>query len=63
MVQKEKTHVIGHEHWAEFKDFKHEPITFGNSIKEAFPALLSIILWTIIALGLLLFTSKRAKAI
>ncbi|GAA4272443.1 DUF3526 domain-containing protein [Aquimarina gracilis] len=58
-----KTHVVGHEHWEEFEDFKHEPMAFNNSLKEAFPALLSILLWIIAALGLLIFTSKRAKAI
>ncbi len=58
-----KTHVVGHEHWKEFQDFKHKPMAFSNSIKEAFPALISMLLWTIGAFGLLLFTSKRAKAI
>ncbi|WP_299600397.1 DUF3526 domain-containing protein [uncultured Aquimarina sp.] len=58
-----KTHVVDHEHWEEFEDFKHEPITFSKSMKEALPALLSIIFWTIAAIGLLVFTSKRARAI
>ncbi len=58
-----KTHVVGHEHWQEFKDFKHEPMSFGDSIKEALPAFISILLWTIGVFGLLVFTSKRARAI
>ncbi|MGY3793286.1 DUF3526 domain-containing protein [Aquimarina sp. 433] len=58
-----KTHVVDHEHWEEFEDFKHEPITFSKSMKEALPALISIIFWTIAAIGLLVFTSKRARAI
>ncbi|MBW1296664.1 ABC transporter permease [Aquimarina litoralis] len=58
-----KTHVVGHEHWEEFEDFKHEPISFSNSMREALPAIFSIILWTLGAVGLLIFTSKRAKAI
>ncbi len=58
-----KTHVVGHEHWEEFSDFSHKPMTFSNSIKEAFPILTSMILWIIIAFGLLLFTSKKARAI
>lgn len=58
-----KTHVIGHEHWEEFKDFRHQPMGFGSSAKEALPALASLLLWMGIAVGLLLFTSKRAKAI
>ncbi|GAA0723608.1 DUF3526 domain-containing protein [Aquimarina litoralis] len=58
-----KTHVVDHEHWEEFEDFKHEPITFSKSMNEALPALLSIIFWTIAAIGLLVFTSKRARAI
>ncbi len=58
-----KTHVIGHEHWSAFQDFRHEPMAFANSIKETFPALLSILFWAIGTIGLLLFISKRAKAI
>ncbi|WP_109434262.1 DUF3526 domain-containing protein [Aquimarina sp. AU119] len=58
-----KTHVVDHEHWEEFSDFHHKPIEFGASFKEAIPAIISILLWTIIAFALLLFTSKRAKAI
>ncbi|MFC5044389.1 DUF3526 domain-containing protein [Aquimarina hainanensis] len=58
-----KTHVVGHEHWEGFQDFKHEPMAFSNSIKEVLPAMTSIILWVIVALGLLVFTSKKARAI
>lgn len=58
-----KTHVVGHEHWEDFQDFKHEPIAFTNSMKQAFPALLSILFWAMGTIGLLLFISKRAKAI
>ena len=58
-----KTHVVGHEHWEEFEDFEHQPIEFSSSVKEAFPALLSLLLWTAIAAGVLLFTSKKAKAL
>ena len=58
-----KAHVISHEHWSKFQDFKHQPIAFSNSIKEAFPALLSILFWAIGTIYLILFISKRAKAI
>lgn len=58
-----KKHVVNHEHWEEFEDFKHLPMSFGNSVSIALPALLSLILWTIVALVLLLITSKKAKSI
>ncbi|MEW7281289.1 DUF3526 domain-containing protein [Aquimarina sp. 2201CG1-2-11] len=58
-----KTHVVNHRHWQEFRDFNHIPMGFGNSLKEAFPALISILLWVIGVLGLLVFTSKKARAI
>lgn len=58
-----KTHVVGHEHWEDFEDFSHQPMAFFRSIKEALPALIAILLWTIATFGLLLFTSKKAKAI
>ncbi len=58
-----KTHVVGHEHWSAFQDFKHEPMVFANSMKEAFPAVLSILFWAIGTIGLVLFVSKRVKAI
>jgi len=58
-----KTHVVDHEHWSEFTDFSHQPITFGNSLKEALPGLVSIFIWTLLAAWLLVFTSKRVKAI
>jgi len=61
--KKKKKHVVGHEHWEDFQDFSHKPMAFSQSINEALPALISILLWTIIAFGLLLFTSKKAKAI
>ncbi|RZN76906.1 MAG: DUF3526 domain-containing protein, partial [Winogradskyella sp.] len=58
-----KVNVIGHEHWEEFEDFKHRPIPLDSSIKNSFLALLSILLWGILAFSLILFTSKRAKAL
>ncbi len=58
-----KVHVVGHEHWEEFPDFAHKPMSFNSSIKQVFPALLSIVLWTIVAFILLVFTSKNAKAV
>ncbi|MCK8521244.1 DUF3526 domain-containing protein [Aquimarina sp. D1M17] len=58
-----KVHVVGHEHWEEFPDFAHKPMSFSSSIKQVFPALLSIALWTIVAFVLLVFTSKNAKAV
>ncbi|WP_200831836.1 DUF3526 domain-containing protein [Aquimarina sp. AU474] len=58
-----KTHVVNHEHWEEFKDFNHQPMAFSKSIKEAFLALISIVLWILFTFWLLLFTSKKAKAI
>ncbi|GAA3515107.1 DUF3526 domain-containing protein [Aquimarina addita] len=58
-----KKHIIDHTHWSAFQDFSHEPIKFSNSIKIAFPALLSLMLWTIVAMVWLVITSKRAKAI
>ena len=58
-----KKHVIDHKHWQEFKDFKHRPIKFKSTLKEALLPLISIVLWTIGVFGLLLFTSKRAKAL
>ncbi len=58
-----KNHVVDHEHWSAFKDFSHQPMTLSKSIKEAFLALISIILWMLFTFWLLLFTSKKAKAI
>ncbi len=58
-----KTHVVDHEHWEKFQDFNHQPMVFSKSIKEAFPALISIVLWVLAAFWLLHFTSKKAKAI
>lgn len=58
-----KTHVVDHEHWSEFNDFSHQPMTLVKSMNEAFPALVSIVLWILFTFWLLLFTSKKAKAI
>jgi len=58
-----KTHIVDHEHWEEFSDFSHKSIAFSISIKEVFPALTSMLLWTFFVVWLLLFTSKKAKAI
>jgi ABC-2 type transport system permease protein len=58
-----KIHIVNHKHWEEFPDFSHNPMKFNDSIKEAFPALISILFWTIVSFWLLLFTSKKAIAI
>ncbi|WP_299249533.1 DUF3526 domain-containing protein [uncultured Aquimarina sp.] len=58
-----KSHVVGHEHWEDFQDFRHKPMAFTSSVKEAFPALLSILFWAVGTIFLILFISKRAKAI
>jgi len=58
-----KKHVVDHEHWEEFEDFKHQPISFGYSFTKVAPAGIAIVLWTCIAIWLLVFTSKRAKAL
>ncbi|WP_027391904.1 ABC transporter permease [Aquimarina latercula] len=58
-----KKHVVDHEHWSEFKDFRHQPMNFSKSIKEASLTLISITLWMLFVFWLLLFTSKKAKAI
>ncbi|MEX0288084.1 MAG: DUF3526 domain-containing protein, partial [Flavobacteriaceae bacterium] len=34
-----KTHVVSHQHWEDFPDFRHEPMSFSNATKEAIPAL------------------------
>ena len=58
-----KKHVVNHKHWEEFTDFNHQPMAFNSSFKEALPALIAIVLWTIAGFGLLLFTSKKATAL
>jgi len=58
-----KTHVVGHEHWEDFPDFKHEPLSFKKSIKEASFALFSMILWVLFCLGLLSLTAKKARTL
>lgn len=58
-----KTHVVTHEHWSAFQDFSHQPMAFSKSIDEAFPSLISILLWVLVAFWLLLFTSKKVTAL
>ena len=58
-----KKHVVGHEHWEEFSDFRHQPMEFTKTIKESILAFLSIVLWVLLAFGFILDTAKRAKAI
>ncbi len=58
-----KKHVIGHEHWEEFSDFRHKSISFDKMINEATGSIISLIMWLVVITGLLSFTAKRAKAI
>lgn len=58
-----KINVVDHKHWEEFSDFEHKPTNFSISIKNAFWALISILLWGIVAFSLLILTSKKAKAL
>ena len=58
-----KTHVVGHEHWEEFPDFHHKPMAFGNAFKAALPSVISMILWLLFAFWLIVFTTKKAKAL
>jgi len=57
-----KKHVIGHEHWEEFSDFRHKSISFDKMINEATGSIISLIMWLVVITGLLSFTAKRAKA-
>ena len=56
-----KTHVVGHEHWEEFTDFNHRPISLSKSIRSTFFALFSLVFWGIASLFLLNFTAKTAS--
>ncbi len=58
-----KTHVVGHEHWEEFPDFEHRPIPFEESAREASLAMVSILFWVMLSLGLLSLTAKKARAL
>jgi len=58
-----KKHVIDHEHWEEFSDFKHNPIPSNKVINSAKGSIISLTIWLAIITRILFFTAKRAKAI
>ena len=58
-----KTHVVGHEHWEEFSDFRHHPITFNKAFTANSMAAIAIGLWLLLSLGLVIRTSKKASAL
>lgn len=58
-----KTHVVDHEHWEEFADFEHRPVPFQNALKESSWAGMSVLLWSVLIVGFLSLTAKKASAL
>ncbi len=58
-----KTHVVSREEWKAFPDFEHQYLSIGRSLKNESISSISLMLWTFLAIGLIVRQSKIAKAI
>lgn len=58
-----KSNVVGHEHWEEFADFKHQMQPLKSSINEASLGIFSLLGWVLFSFLSLEFLSRKAKAI
>lgn len=55
--------VVSREEWKDFPDFKHHHLSIGTTIQNELLSIFSIIIWTVLALQIVLHLSKKAKAI
>ena len=58
-----KKHVVDHEHWEDFPDFNHEPISFKKVMTEAISPMITLFIWLIIIILMTRLTAKKARAI
>ncbi len=58
-----KSHVVSRKEWKAFPDFEHKYLSTGRSLRNEMVSSVSLILWSFLAIGLIVRQSKRAKAI
>ncbi len=59
----DKPITISNEHWKEFPDFKHQFVDTGTSLQNESLSIAALICWSIVSLTLILYLSKKAKAV
>ena len=58
-----KVHVVNRSEWKNFPDFHHHHLSLKSALQNEVASILSIILWAFLALGLINYLSRKAKAI
>lgn len=58
-----KKNIVGKEEWKAFPDFEHQFLSIKSSLRNEILASFSIVFWTMLSIGMMMFQSKKAKAI
>ncbi len=58
-----KVHVVSRSEWKKFPDFKYEAISIGAALRHEFISIFSLAFWTILSIWMLVYLSKKAKAV
>ncbi len=58
-----KKNVVGHEHWEEFPDFKHQMQPFSNAWNTASFSIFSLLAWVLLSFLGMGYLSNKAKAV
>ncbi|MEQ9440100.1 MAG: DUF3526 domain-containing protein [Cyclobacteriaceae bacterium] len=55
--------VISRDHWKEFPDFQHQFITINRALRSETLSIIALLVWSVVAIVLLLTLSQKAKAL
>lgn len=58
-----KVDVVSKEEWKSFPAFEHQFISMESTLQNEWLSLLSILAWTVLAIGFLFYLSRKSKAI
>ena len=58
-----KVNVVDRSEWKAFPDFNYQHISIGKALSYEFISIFSIFLWTVFSIFMLVYLSKKAKAI
>lgn len=59
----DKPHTISQEYWKKFPDFKYRFISIGTALRSEWGSILALVGWGAASVGLIIYLSKKAKAI
>lgn len=55
--------IISQDHWKAFPDFQHQLISPRSALRSESLSIIALLAWSIVSVGLIIYLSKKAKAI